>query len=274
MTEHERRRILDHPVLSGRLFFPQSEPPPDVTWVDVPGARLACHHAVHDPAWPTIVHFHGNGEVVADHVPELVDLARAARANLFLAEYRGYGGSTGQPAVATLLSDVPHVIRALGLPPARLIAFGRSLGSLLAIHATAMFSRLGGLVLESAIADPLERLLARVQPWELDATHEAVASAVETVLGHERKVRAYEGQVLVLHARHDDIVDASHAERLYAWSDPDRARLVLLPFGDHNSVMFANRRAYGEALAELVAAVAAAGASATSGASVKVARTS
>lgn len=256
MTEHERRRILDHPILSGRLFFPQSEPPPRIDWVDVPGARLACFHVVHDPDWPTIVHFHGNGEVVADHLPELVDIARTARANIFFAEYRGYGGSTGQPAVATLLSDVAHVIRSLRLPPARLIAFGRSLGSLFALHATAIFSGLGGLVLESAIADPLEGVLGRVQPWELDATHDAVASAVSTMLGHERKLRAYEGRVLILHARHDDLLDASHAERLHAWCDPERSRLVLLPFGDHNSIMFANRRAYANALAHLVATVA------------------
>ena len=89
--------------------------------------------------------------------------------DLLLAEYRGYGGSTGEPLLGRMLDDVEAVLRAAG-PPERLVVFGRSVGSLFALEAVARCPGVAGLVLESAIADPLERLLLRVTPRELGVT--------------------------------------------------------------------------------------------------------
>jgi hypothetical protein len=62
---------FDHPLVSERYFFPRSGSPPDRLDVPVAGAVLACSHRLLDPSWPTMIHFHGNGEIVADYVPEL-----------------------------------------------------------------------------------------------------------------------------------------------------------------------------------------------------------
>jgi pimeloyl-ACP methyl ester carboxylesterase len=41
--------------------------------------------------------------------------------------------------------------------------------------------------------------------------------------------------VLVLHTRHDGMVEKEHAEHLAEWAVP-RAELVLFPDGNHNSI--------------------------------------
>jgi pimeloyl-ACP methyl ester carboxylesterase len=151
-----------------------------------------------------------------------------------------------------MLDDVPAVIRAAGAPPERIVAFGRSVGSIFALEAVARFPEIAGLVLESGIADVLERLLLRVDPEDLGATPEAFAAAVAARLDHRAKLGAYPGPVLVLHALFDDLVPVGHGERLAAWA----AGPVIPRYfdrGDHNSILAENERAYFDALAELVA---------------------
>ncbi len=163
--------LLNHPIISQRYFFPRAEAPRNPFWVSCEGARLACAYHEADPAYPTIVHFHGNGEVVADYLDGFPQqLARMQHCNCFLAEFRGYGGSTGAPELGKMLQDVNPIVQSIGVPLEKLIFFGRSVGSLFAIKAVELFPEAAGLVLESAIADPLERLLLRLHPEELDVS--------------------------------------------------------------------------------------------------------
>ena len=69
-------------------------------------------------------------------------------------------------------------------------------------------------------------------------------------LDPEAKLRAYTGPVLVLHAKDDTMVDASHATRNASYAR--RATLHLLPEGDHNSIFEDNREEYLAALSEFL----------------------
>src|SRR5512138_2656151 len=247
--------LLDHPLVAARYFFPRRAFVPDPLWVEAADARLACGLRRTDAPDPlTVVHFHGNGEVVADWLEDGLADAITGRlgCDLLLAEYRGYGLSTGAPRLGTMLDDVGAIVRAAGVPPERIVLFGRSVGSIFAIEAAARFPRAAGLVLESGIADVLERLLLRVEPRELGATEDALAAAVAARLDHRAKLAAYPGPVLVMHAREDGLVPASHGERLAAWA-AGPVILKLFDAGDHNSILGVNWRAYLSALAELVA---------------------
>ena len=243
--------ILDDPYLNRRYFFPRRTWFPSPLRVDVEGATLACSfHRARDGA-PAVVHFHGNGEVVADYLDGFPERFTASGWNLLLAEYRGYGLSTGEPSLARMLGDVDAIVRAAGAPPERVVAFGRSVGSIFAIEAARRFP-LAGLVLESAVADPRERLLLRLSPRELGVSDDAFAAACAERLDHRRKLAGYPGPVLVLHALFDDLVPVTHGERLAEWAaGPVIPR--FLDRGDHNSILAENERAYFEALAELVA---------------------
>jgi pimeloyl-ACP methyl ester carboxylesterase len=173
--------------------------------------------------------------------------------NLLLAEYRGYGGSSGEPALGRMLDDVVPVLRAAG-PPERVVVFGRSVGSLFALEAVARVPGVAGLVLESAVADPLERLSLRVDPRELGVDQAAFAAAVAERLDQRAKIGAYRGPVLVLHARHDDLVDVSHGERLADWAGGP-VTLEVFEAGDHNSILAENEAAYLAALGAFLAGV-------------------
>src|SRR5258708_2866958 len=96
--------LLDEAGVTGMMFYPRPDPfppPPGATdhLIEVgPDAAIGARFYAFDPALPTILYFHGNGEVVSDH-DTLAPLYRQAGANLFVAEFRGYGRSTGQPTL-------------------------------------------------------------------------------------------------------------------------------------------------------------------------------
>ncbi|MFU8806292.1 MAG: alpha/beta hydrolase, partial [Bradymonadaceae bacterium] len=62
--------ILDHPLITERYFFPFDTSPSNPHWVDTGEHRLACYGEMRHPGAMTVIHFHGNGEVVSDYLPE------------------------------------------------------------------------------------------------------------------------------------------------------------------------------------------------------------
>lgn len=240
--------VLDAPILNRRYFFPRPAHFPDPHWIDVGDAQLACAYRQVDGADLTVVHFHGNGEVVRDWLEEdLPSRLATLGCSTLLAEYRGYGMSSGEPALGRMLDDAEKVIEAADLPPERLVLFGRSVGSIFAIHAASRFP-VAGLILESAIADPLERLLLRVDPAEVDLTPGAFAEAVNARLDHRKKMALCRGPVLVMHTRFDDLVPVTHGERLAEWAaGPVTTR--IFERGHHNTILAENEQAYFEAIA-------------------------
>ncbi len=231
--------LLDHPLIEQRYFFPRKDPVPDPFWVDCDGARLACvYHEVSADA-KTVVHFHGNGEVAADYLDGFPQLIGKMGCNCLLAEYRGYGNSSGRPQLGRMLDDVPAIIRAAGCPPDNIVLFGRSVGSLFALRAAGLFPEVAGLILESAIADLLERLLLRVHPDEIGATLAELEKAVAARLNIRHDLENFHKPTLVLHTRHDGLVDVSHAERLADWCNGS-TNLHIFSQGHHNDIMFVN----------------------------------
>jgi uncharacterized protein len=246
--------FLDHPVLSSRYFYPWPNRFDEPFFVAGDGFRLGCRYRpVHKDA-PTIIHFHGNGESVADYLGEFEERITGLGANLLLAEYRGYGMSSGEPALAAMLDDVELIVAACGIPQERLIFFGRSLGSLYALHGAARYPKAAGLIIESGLADPLERILARVEPYELGATMEQLRGAVSRCLDQQQKIAGFRGRVLVMHTRNDDLVSVSHAEHLHAWANQPK-ELLVFERGDHNTILSANLEAYFAAVGAFIRSI-------------------
>ncbi len=235
--------LLNHPLISQRYFFPRRGFLPEPFLVEVEGAQLACYYHEVDPQAKTLVHFHGNGEIVDDWLEGFVEAIAQIGCNCFLAEYRGYGSSTGDPELGKMLEDVSATITALGRPQAELIIFGRSVGAIFALEAVRLFPEVAGLVIESGIADVRERLLLRVHPQELGVSPAELDAAVDAHLNQQRKLAAYPGPVLVMHTRNDGLVSVQHAEKLHLWA-PGRKDLKIFSNGNHNDIMFVNVQEY------------------------------
>ncbi len=231
--------ILNHPLISERYFFPRSASFERPFWVDCGPVRLGCYYYKKHPQAKTVVHFHGNGEVVSDYLADFVPAIDRLGYNCFLAEYRGYGMSTGRPALVSMLADVEQIIAAIGQPPEKLVLFGRSIGSIYALHGVSRFPNIAGLIIESGIADPLERLLLRVHPQEMGTTDEQIRAAMVKELNHQTKLAQFKGASLMMHTRYDGLLDVSHAQRLHQWA-PHPKTLKIFAQGSHNDILFVN----------------------------------
>ena len=219
------------------------------------GSRLACYRRFLKAGAPTIVHFHGNGEIVSDYVGPIGEAFAATGCNLFFAEYRGYGASTGAPALAGMLDDVEQIHSSLKLKDEELIVFGRSVGSLYAIEFAYRHPNVAGLIIESGIADVLERLLLRMTPKELGCSAKELADAVNAVFDHEMKMSKLTSPLLVMHASGDILVDPSHGRRLFEWCTSGEKKLHIFDRGDHNSIMMVNWQEYWDVVEDFVSMV-------------------
>ncbi|MFZ4858591.1 MAG: alpha/beta hydrolase, partial [Desulfuromonadaceae bacterium] len=81
---------------------------------------------------------------------------------------------------------------------------------------------------------------------------EALQAAVKKHLNQKQKIEAFKGQVLILHSRNDDLVNVSHAERLYVWANEPK-QLLIFERGDHNTILAVNEEEYFSAVARFVA---------------------
>jgi len=227
--------IFEREEFNASLFFPRpdaSEPPADAIdrFVEVPDAQI--HVRCHAPAGArcTLLLFHGNGEVVADY-DDAVERFAAAGAALAIADFRGYGRSTGEPTLRTLVSDARTI--AAAVPGAPLIVMGRSLGGVAAhelfAHPT---ERLAGVVLESAFFD-LANLIRR-----RGLTPPAAFTADE-LAAFDPAPKLARGQlpVLFLHGARDATIEASEAIAAHAAATATADReLVLVPRRGHNDL--------------------------------------
>jgi len=248
-------QFFDMPLLRSAVFHPRQVPRgrasvdgdyPAPAINGAPAARIgyrAYPHPRRSNA-PTILHFHGNGEVAAD-MDACVGLFHNAGWAVVALDFRGYGWSTGTPSILTLCSDaaaiLPHLATVLGKagagPSVPVALYGRSIGSACAVElASAAADRFVGLVLEGAIASLLELPMALQLSMMIpngDQLLRALPDPFEQCLKLERAALQ---RVLLLHGTVDEIVPPAQAHRLHAACGPS-ARLVMLRGTGHNNVL-------------------------------------
>ena len=195
---------------------------------------LAAADGVRIHAWhvrsgvPLVLYFGGNAEEVSWMIEEA--RAQAAGVSWLLLDYRGYGQSGGAPSEKALVADAlmlyDHAATLPGVDPRRIYAFGRSLGSGVAV-ALAAQRPLAGVILVSPF-DSLAAVAKRYYwylpvDWMLKHRFDSIARAPQL-----------RSPLLCLVAERDEIIPPVHAERLYdAWGGAKRK--VLLAGANHNS---------------------------------------
>lgn len=249
--------LLDRAGAAALIFHPRPDGrPPPATATDYaievePGVELAARFYVLGPSYPTLLYFHGNGEVMGDH-DGIAPLYHEAGANLFVTEFRGYGRSGGRPSVQHLVADahplVEHFHRTLdgdGFDDRRFI-MGRSLGTQPALEVAARLdARFSGLIIESGAAT-VGRLLARYGLADTDEGRTLVAQ-------HEAKIRSIRLPALLIHGEHDDLVPLEQATELYDLLSETEREFLILPGAGHNDLLWLGRDQYFEAIGRFVA---------------------
>jgi len=153
-----------------------------------------------------------------------------------------------------MLDDVVPIIQSLNIPDHRVVLFGRSIGSLYALHGVSQRPRLGGLIIESGVADLTERFFQRVAPEELGVSESAVIDELRKYFDYTQKLGSFQGQTLILHARHDELLPARHAEMLYVTAREPK-QLKIFDRGGHNDIFYRNQVEYMQLVEEFLARV-------------------
>lgn len=161
---------------------------------------------VDGPPAPAVIFAHGNAETALDWAAPMRSVAAQGVAVL-LVEYPGYDGTPGAPSQAsitgTMVAAFDHLAGRAEVDPRRIVGVGRSLGGG-AVAALAGERPLAGLVLQSSftsVADFAGRLLL---PRAL----------VRDPFDNVAAVSAFEGPVLVMHGRRDEVIPYEHGRRL------------------------------------------------------------
>lgn len=245
-------RVLFHPRPEGRRAGADTGPGIPVMIPVAPGVEIGgCFYIAEENA-PSILFFHGNGEIVADY-EDLGPLYNRMGINFLPVDYRGYGRSTGSPTVTDMMRDC-HAILAFTLTwlgenacTGPLVVMGRSLGSASALELGSRYPQeIRGLIIESgfAYAGPLLALLG-VDP-------DAVGFEEKKGFRNLDKIRRVTRSTLVIHAERDHIIPASDGQALHDACGAADKRLLMIPGANHNDLLYVGFEEYMNAVRDLV----------------------
>ena len=201
---------------------------------------------------PSILFFHGNGEIVADYA-DMSPVYNNIEINFLPVDYRGYGRSTGTPTVTAMMKD-SHVILDWTQDWLRkegyngpLILMGRSLGSSSVLELAANYEdKVDGLIIESGFSriEPLLRLLG--------VSMKTLGIKEEDSRQNIHKIKGFNKPTLIIHAENDHVIPFAEGQELFENSPAGYKRLLSIPDADHNTIFFVGMSEYMDAVENLI----------------------
>jgi fermentation-respiration switch protein FrsA (DUF1100 family) len=188
-----------------QVTVPRADGASQFAWkMDNPGAR----------AW--LLYLHGNAATIASRVNiARYRQLRSLGINVLAPEYRGFAGLPGGPTEAGLYADAraafDYLTGTLHVPPTRIVIYGWSLGSAVAVDLAAHVDE-AAVVLEGA---PASLVAIGARRYPLFPIRLIMRNPFESIA----KVEQVHSPMLFLHSPEDEIVPYEDGHRLY-----DRAR--------------------------------------------------
>ena len=246
-----------------RIAFPAPRTPvPDPQSLGLVGERLTLVlpdstqvvgwylHTNNDAPGPALLWFYGNNENIGTIWPVLREF-RPPEVALLVVDYPGYGGSDGRASEQGLYAAAQAAYAALAarpeIDPARIVVYGRSLGTTVASWLAAR-RPVAGLILESPFTS------AR----EMSRQHYGLFPRVVLRLGLDNlaNVAGLRAPLLVFHGTADMLVPPSMGRRV-AKAAPGPSEFVEIPHASHNETYAVGGAAYRNHLWEFVRRVTA-----------------
>ena len=215
------------------------------------GTWISCRFFPYDKSSPSILYFHGNGEVVSDY-NNMYRHSRQYGINIFAAEYRGYGASYGTPTFSNMLSDAHDIydyfrnfLLAQGYVD-KLFVMGRSMGASPALELASHYQEsFKGIIIESGSGG--------VNGWDrwIRPSDDPGAWNRMTVL-HMEKLKSITLPLLTIHGEVDDIIPLSRAIELQEAVSSHPKELIVIPKAGHNTMFVVGMNKYMESLSKFV----------------------
>jgi uncharacterized protein len=205
--------------------FPQAQ---EIELTTSDGERVIAWHVPPRGEKPVVLYFHGNGGALAWRAERFARII-ADGTGLLALSYRGYGGSTGSPSEAGLLRDAEatYAYAAARYPVERLVSFGESLGSGVAV-ALAAEHKVGKLILEAPFTSAVD-VGGAAYPFL------PVRLLMHDTFRSDERIGKVTAPVLVLHGERDTVVPIRYGERLYALISAPK-KFVRFPEGHHSDL--------------------------------------
>jgi len=250
--------LLDQPHILPYAFYPTNEfsECPDYAFdLAIPveeNIHVSCRFFIGDPDYPSLLYFHGNGEVAGDYDIIAPYYFKFCGVNLLVAEFRGYGASNGSPTFAGLISDAHPILNAVSKELSgrgfreEIWIMGRSMGSVPALELAACYpEKIRGLIIESGFPCAA-RITRRLQL--------PMAETDLKVLEDEclQKMRKITLPALIIHGEQDSLVSVQDAYTLERELGSAEKTLFTIPGADHNSVMVEDIDGYFKAIREFI----------------------
>jgi fermentation-respiration switch protein FrsA (DUF1100 family) len=218
------------------IFFPERQmphPPAGVEerWITTgDGLRIHAWYAGAPAEGPTLVWSHGNGGNIAGRAGVLLELHKRGMSVLAY-DYRGYGKSEGRPTEAGVYGDVLAAydsLRERGVPAARIICFGESLGGAVSIYLASQ-RPCAGVAVVSTFTTLRDVARSHFGPLALLA-----GDRFDSL----RRIATLSVPLFVAHGERDEIVPFHLGEQLYAAAREPK-QFLRIPWAQHNDVFTA-----------------------------------
>ncbi len=196
----------------------------------------------------TLFFLHGNAGNIGDRVDRIRFLSKIGW-NIFIFDYRGFGGSEGSPTIKGVIQDSRAALRylceTLGFQGEQIVLFGESLGGALAIElgSEAPFE---AVILESTFTS-LHEMAQTAYPFIPQAL---VPNAFHSV----EKIRQLKSPLLVIHGTNDPVVPFSMGKKLFE-AAPHPKRFYVVEGAVHNDVYLRGGSDYLKVLEEFLSEI-------------------
>ena len=227
------QRSLLYPAATQRPKLDPHEAPGFQEISTEPEAGIKLHHWYRPPdreQGPVIVLFQGNAGH-RGHRVEKFDFLSQAGYGLMLVGYRGYGGNPGRPSEEGLSADARSVfewLRTQGITSERIVLYGESLGTAVAISLAEKES-VAGLVLEAPMSSVME--VAQSHYWYVPVRW-LLLDKWDSI----GRIGAVEAPILFVHGARDRVVPQRFGKRLFE-AAPQPKDALFPEAGEHNNLM-------------------------------------
>ena len=194
--------------------------------------------------------FHGNAGNVSHCLEDLMLFHRHLGVNLFLFDYRGYGRSEGRVSEKGTYSDargaLDHVLARQDVDSRKMLYFGRSLGSAVAVWLATHHPPMG-LILESPFTSIRDMAKAAYHGLPL---YLLVPRKYDPL----SRIRQVSCPLMVLHGDRDEIVPIEQGRRVYdAANEPKR--FYEITGAAHDDTFIVGQEPYFRAIADFIASL-------------------
>jgi fermentation-respiration switch protein FrsA (DUF1100 family) len=221
-----------------RVEFPSTDGVRLVAWIMRPATDTSGR-------WLLICHGNGGNLSEAGRPFHYAGL-RALGLTLLAFDYRGYGESGGTPSEAGLYRDADaawgYLTDSLGVPADRIVLFGHSLGSAVAVELATRVAA-AGLILDGALSSVTERAQEAYPYVPIRWVARSRYASIDRI-GRLRLPK------LFLHARADEVIPFAHGRRLYQAAPPPKEFVALA--GGHADAFERDSAAYFGAIARFI----------------------